>query len=81
MDTYFNIDSCLCIDCGKCIEACPDNLIVRNEFKDDEFDETFVFYDLYDDYYVPCHHCDGFRTNSTACQKVCEVDAIKISRW
>lgn len=81
MDTYFSIDSLVCTDCGKCIKACPDNLICRDECYDEELNETFVFYDLFDDYYVPCHHCDGFWEDNTPCQQVCEVDAIKLSRW
>lgn len=28
MDTYFNVDMLKCNDCGKCVDACPQDFIV-----------------------------------------------------
>ena len=80
MDTYFNVDSFECTDCGKCIQVCPRNFIYRAEYCDEDFDETFIFYEGVHDN-PQCHHCDGFWENKTPCQEVCEANAIKITRW
>ena len=83
MDTYFNINN-KCITCCDCIDAC--------EFEGQNYLKLFIggcsfdgeelppmVQGAYD--YTPCHHCDGFRENTTPCQIACKQNAITISRW
>lgn len=84
MDTYFNVDMLKCNDCGKCVDACPQDFIVREEYYDKAFDncigEITAYYTGACEY-VPCHHCTGFWERNTPCLEVCEYGAISLSRW
>ena len=83
MDTYFSTNG-KCIVCGDCIDAC--------EFEGLNFLTLSIGGCGFDGEplppmvsgaceYVPCHRCEGFWQNDTPCIRVCENDAIRISRW
>ena len=84
MDTYFSTSS-ECTLCGACVDAChSQGLGWLNVFScvseySDIPKETKYIDGMSDD--APCHHCDGFWSDSTPCQSVCKNKAINISRW
>ena len=79
MDTYFDTN-CNCVACGKCVEVCPRDEIMLFEWYNPYSEKTETYVDTVCDY-VGCHHCDGFWDNNTPCLQVCEMNAIKITRW
>lgn len=83
MDTYFSIGF-ECITCCDCIDACEldgQNYLTLSiggcDFDGNPLPPMVT--GAYD--YTPCHHCNDFRENKTACQIVCPTGAIEISRW
>ena len=84
MDTYIHINH-KCIVCGDCIDACEidgQNFLTLFLRPGCDFEGTPLPPMIGGAYeYVPCHHCDGFRTDTTPCQIVCKNNAIELERW
>lgn len=78
MDTYFHTTH-KCVTCGACVEACPRGFLTLIKTVDFDGDDYTYVTGVSD--YTPCHHCEGFWTDTAPCQEACSHDAIELSRW